>query len=689
MARLVGPEARLLLGSPQTNCVKLRRWRAFALALTLCTVLPASSLAARPAKVTDQQRAQGLNEQARQAFKDGRFDEAADLFLQVYDLVRTPTAVFNAARAREAAKKWPEAKALFELYARIEKSQEGQADARKHLAEIDATVQAEVERKQREEAELRTKVEADAKRARDEAELAARKAQQERMELEQLKAREAERLKAQEQDKQREQERLKRQDPGRARLDPQPGRSAELMGVTCLPPTGATSEDSVRALQAVLQGVQAEAQAALVVPVRPVADYIQAEMARNLPGPCDFHCQLGVSRSLGSAFALTTALRYENGQMHLRQVLWRTADATDAAQVEVVAWTLPGLQQRAKAAAGDLWNSVRRYPVRPFPVQAGSAVINALQVESNPPGAQVFLDEADAGVTPVRVALQPGNHRIRVQKLRFHTRGGTLVLPAGAHWLQAQLPAQVTPEQNPGDPVAAPKSTEAQPAARPVEARAPGNSRDPLAPPAAVDSAPPAAAPPAAKALTSPPAPPGAAPIVAAEKSGLRWGVVVSAEGGAALIQDSTSKVLPDVSMGYGTFGHIGWTNVSDGPALVSLVGGVRWQKFQGISASSQVKAATPHGVSGWLGVLVPAANLLVSAHHNWMSVDNNYRDFAYNTVQARVIQGKGWLFLALGVEVMVNSDRPRADVDEFGIGPNLRLTCELGINLGGTPMSD
>lgn len=664
------------------------RWLAlrFALALSLGLVLlgaiAAPVRAARPAKITNQQRATALNEQARQAFKDGRFEEAADLFLQVYDLVRTPTAVFNAARAREAAKKWPEAKALFELYARIEKSREGQDDALRHIAEIDATVKAEAGRRQREEADVRAKAEAEANQARDAAELAAKKAEQERQELDRLKAQEADRLKTQAAEKVRELERLKALEAQGARAGAQPGRSAELAGMTCLPPTGATSEDSVRALQAVLQAVQAEARAAQVVPAHPVADYIQAEMGRNLPGPCDFHCQLGIARSLGSAFALTTDLRYESGKMRLRHVLWRTADATDAAQIEVVAWTLPGLQLRATAAAGDLWNTVRRFTVRPFPAQAPGEAATALQIESVPPGAQVLVDEREVGTTPMRMAIQPGNHLIRVQKAKFHGRSGSLALSRGAQWVQVQLPAQPEPEPPPPGSQANDLSGTLRSGATP-----PGrNPADPLAPPA--PAAPTGASPPAATPADKSPA--GASPAPGAtEKSGLRWGVVVSAEGGAALIEDAAAKVAPDVSWGLGTFGHVGWTTASDGPALASLVAGVRWHKFEGISASSQVPAATPHGVSGWLGVLVPAVNLLVSAHHNWMVVDNQFSDFTYNTLQARVIQGKGWLFLGFGVEVLLNSERPRAELDEFGIGPNLRLTVELGVNLGGTPMSN
>jgi hypothetical protein len=299
------------------------------------------------------------------------------------------------------ARKLPEARALFELYLRIEKSLAGQEDARKRIGDIETALRTEAEAKARAEAEARAKADAD---ARQEAEIAARKAEADRLEVARLQAE-------------------------KARLEAQ---RAVLAGVTFLPPVGATAEESVRALQEVLQAAMAEARAAQIGPVHPVADYVQAEMQRKAPGECDFHCQMAVARSLGSAYAVTTALRQEGGQMRLRLVLWRTVEAADTGQVEVVAWTLPGLTQRARLAAGSLWGSARRFVLQPQPAPAAGQPVPAqplLLVESEPIGAVVALDEIDVGSTPVQVPIPPGPHRLRLQKTGYHPRAGALTMP--------------------------------------------------------------------------------------------------------------------------------------------------------------------------------------------------------------------------------------------------------------------
>lgn len=612
-----------------------------------------------------QAKATALNEQARQAFKDGRFDEAADLFLQVYDLVRTPTAVFNAARAREAAGKLPEAKALFELFLRIEKSAEGQEDARKRIAAIDTTLQKQAEDKQRQEQEARAKVEAEAQKARQEAEASARKAEQERQELERFKAQEAERLKAAEAQKQ------KALADERARAEAAAKAATELAGVTFLPPTGASTEDTVRTVQALLQTSMLEAQSAQVAPVHPVADYIQAEMARNLPAACDFHCQLGLARSLGSAYAVTTALRYESGQVRVRQVLWRTLDATDAASVEVTAWTLAGLQQRARLV-GDLWNPVRRFAIQP--TQGPPGARPQLEVVSDPRGAVLTFDEVDVGLTPMAVTCEPGTHRLKLTLAGRAVRAGTVVTAAGSQRLTVALPALLPaePAPNPADPNRRdgnPRPDAVRPdAVRPDAVRSgPTPKRVPT--PTTEGGTPARQVPPATNdASTS-----------------WRWGLAGSVEGGAALIEDANKSIQPDVSGGIGTFGHLGYGS-SDGPAWVSLALGVRYLQFQGLSTPTGHKSAAPHGASGWLGVQVPSIDLLVSLHRTWVSVDNGLHDFSYDTAQVRVLQGKGWFFIAFGVEALLGSTRPAGDLDEFGKGPNLRLTLELGLN-GGAPL--
>ena len=92
-------------------------------------------------------RAATVTADAKAAFQAKRYDAAADLFMQAYDLAKNPASVYNAARAKELGGKLDEAKAFYELYLRIEKSEAGRADATKRLFEIEAVLRKEAEDK--------------------------------------------------------------------------------------------------------------------------------------------------------------------------------------------------------------------------------------------------------------------------------------------------------------------------------------------------------------------------------------------------------------------------------------------------------------------------------------------------------------------------------------------------------------
>ena len=149
---------------------------------------PAPAVAAPKAPSAKQlkQQANKLNDEAKAAFRAGQWDRAAELFMQVYDLAKIPTAVYNAARARESAGKLAEAKALFELFLSIEKSPAGQEDGKKRIAAIEDQLRRQAEEKARAEAEAKARAEAEEKirqaeeRAREAEQRAAEAARQAR-----------------------------------------------------------------------------------------------------------------------------------------------------------------------------------------------------------------------------------------------------------------------------------------------------------------------------------------------------------------------------------------------------------------------------------------------------------------------------------------------------------------------------
>ncbi len=656
--------------------LRFMKWPIVSLLVLLTLAAPIAH--AKPPLPTATQRAEALDSQAKQAFHDGQFDRAADLFMQVYDVAKSPTAVFNAARAREQAKKLAEARALLELYLKIEKNPAGLADAQTHVASIDAAIAAQAQA----EAEARKKAEAAAADA-------ARQAENTRLELERQKAEKAkaDAIAAAE----------------KARLE---ALRKTTDGVAILPPAGTSGEDTEKLAREVQAAVQKEAQDANVGEVVPLTDYLRAEQNRPVVGvgaQCDFRCRLEVARTLGAAYAVTTTLRQEGKDLRVRLVLWQTRDAAELAAVEVSALTLPGLSARGQRAAGDLFNGIRRFVPTALPLPAGVTLLEpvAVALTTEVPGALATVDDLDVGPTPLTLRVTAGTHRLRLTQPGFHARAGALVVTARPWKLAVTLPQQLAAEQPPV--VAAPVV--------PVPLVAPALAPAAVAPPAVVAPAASvaAAAPPAVKAAEPKTAEEPQKPVaqVKAEdaedtpendkpvkpeggkgSSGLVFGVVPQVDGSLAMMTNANQRSVLDASWGAGGFLHMS-SAAEDEVPLISWVVGARYQRFLGMMAPSGTPAATPSGVSVWTGVLLPRfSGLCGSIHYNHVNVHSGRPAFDYITGQVRIMSGHGVWYYAVGADFMLKSLRPTAEYDDVQSGPLARITLEIGLNIGGTPLS-
>ncbi len=628
-------------------------------------------LAKPPAAPSATKQAEDRNAEAKQAFREGQFDQAADLFMQVYDLAKTPNAVFNAARAREQAKKLPEARALLELYLKIEKTPAGQADGKTHLAAIDAAIAAQALA----DAEARKKAEAAAADA-------ARQAEAARLELERQRT---EKMRAD-----AEQSRLQAADKARAEA-----QRRITDGVAILPPAGTTGEETERVAREVQAALLREAQDAGVGNVVPVTDYLRAEQNRTVVGmgaQCDFRCRLEVARSLGAAYAVTTTLRQDGKEVRARLVLWQTSDAAELAAVEAAGLTLVGVSARAQRVAGDLFNGIRRFTATALPLPAGVTALDPASValSTEPPGAMASIDDFDVGATPLTLRLTLGPHRLRLAQTGYHTRAGALVAINKPQKLAVALPQQLPPETAPVAPVVAilpPVVPVPAATAQPVAPLPPASPKPVAAKPTA-----PAKAAEAAKAADESEA---AAvdktvksTVNAKSGSGFVWGGVPHLEGGLAMLDDASAKTTADVNWGVGGFVHMS-SAADDEVPLVSWVVGARYQKYAGMLAPNDPPAAKPSGVAIWTGVLLPRfSGLCASLNYNHVNVHSGQPSFDYLTGQLRVMSGKGLLFYSVGAEFMLKSLRPAAEYDDVQSGPLARITVEIGLNIGGTPLS-
>jgi hypothetical protein len=80
--------------------------------------------------------------------------------------------------------------------------------------------------------------------------------------------------------------------------------------------------------------------------------------------------------------------------------------------------------------------------------RAAAEAPGSLTLDSRPPGARVWVDGRDVGVTPVTVPdLAPGEHAVRVQRAGFLTITTTAHVTAGA---RARLGVSLTSERPQG-----------------------------------------------------------------------------------------------------------------------------------------------------------------------------------------------------------------------------------------------
>jgi len=86
-------------------------WTALLVAVLACC---AGSAVAQTG--ADRARANAIAAQGKKAFVHKEFDAAAELYLQAYELSKVPLMLFNAARAKQEARKYLEARDLFRVY---------------------------------------------------------------------------------------------------------------------------------------------------------------------------------------------------------------------------------------------------------------------------------------------------------------------------------------------------------------------------------------------------------------------------------------------------------------------------------------------------------------------------------------------------------------------------------------------
>ncbi len=125
-----------------------------ALIATVAAVAPGS---AQAASKKDLERAEARATEGKAYFKSKLYREAAEAFMDAYAIVKKPTLVYNAARAREESGEHRRAIALFTMYMGLPKvDAAGRKAAQGHIARLQAKVKA---------AEDKAKAEAAAKKA--------------------------------------------------------------------------------------------------------------------------------------------------------------------------------------------------------------------------------------------------------------------------------------------------------------------------------------------------------------------------------------------------------------------------------------------------------------------------------------------------------------------------------------------
>lgn len=106
----------------------------------LCLFLCPSVVCAQSAR--DVLRAKEIAAAAKLDFDAGRFDAAAEKFHEAYVLSRKPATLFNAARAKQEAKKFADARDLFQIYKTLPKiGLDGYQEAEKRIAQCEAELE--------------------------------------------------------------------------------------------------------------------------------------------------------------------------------------------------------------------------------------------------------------------------------------------------------------------------------------------------------------------------------------------------------------------------------------------------------------------------------------------------------------------------------------------------------------------
>lgn len=121
----------------------MTRLLACALAVAVVALPSVPRLAYAAVSKEDIARAEAKALEAKFAFKAGKFETAAKLFLEAFAISRRPALIFNAARAWEEAGRLGEAKVAFEQYLELpDVSAAGKKDARARIAALEGRIAA-------------------------------------------------------------------------------------------------------------------------------------------------------------------------------------------------------------------------------------------------------------------------------------------------------------------------------------------------------------------------------------------------------------------------------------------------------------------------------------------------------------------------------------------------------------------
>ena len=93
---------------------------------------------------------------------------------------------------------------------------------------------------------------------------------------------------------------------------------------------------------------------------------------------------------------------------------------------------------------GDFRLDLASFAAAPSAETAGDAFKTALQISSTPDGAQVLIDGAAGGVTPLNVTVMAGKHEISIKKAGYSDWSKTLYVSGSTAHVEAVLEALTT-----------------------------------------------------------------------------------------------------------------------------------------------------------------------------------------------------------------------------------------------------